>query len=171
MERIKKALQFYYRREIAYPDTLNSLAAYSALPKEMAFPMKDRGGNQWAYRLVGIRHMPGLLDQKYRLRSRMLGSGSDLAQALKVPYAERIRVRPLGVQSVVRGRAIVKIEILSTPDDSADIKDPKKNQTVLAGVDTWTEDVLLAYAGRYLILMCDRYHWKIFPKTPPGSRT
>ena len=164
-ERVRHALQFYYRREIGYPKNLAELAAYEALPETLRFPPQDRWQRPWHYRLVGYRRLSGLQNQKYELQSARLGARSDLAQALAAPYAEQITLRPLGLSSTAPGREVVEMERVPPPG-AADAEEvsPRARQTAQVGVHTWTEDVLLVYVGQHIILVCDRSHWKVFPK-------
>ena len=93
-ERVKAALQFYYRREVRYPRALDELIAYKWMPKELAPPREDRFGSEWRYALVGFKSMSGLLDQKYEISASKLGKGSDLTEALTKPYGSMLRIRP-----------------------------------------------------------------------------
>ena len=165
--RVQQALQFYYRREIGYPSTLAALTDYAALPATMTFPTTDRWGLRWNYRLVGYSRLSGLLNQKYTLRSQKLGSGSDLEQVLAMPYGEQITARMLRIPSSVPGREVVEMEI-ALPVDPADEGAVPRRLTVAAGVNAWSEGLFLAYVGRNFILVCDRSHWKVYPK--PGTR-
>jgi len=168
-ERIKIALQFYYRREIGYPRNLKELAAYEALPKKLAFREKDWWDNPWDYRLVGFKRIPNLLNQKYRLRSSKLGEGSDLAEALALPYGSEIRVRPLAVNSALRhGLELIEMEILPEADENATADTSRRPKTAMVGAGTMTEGVFLAHIGEKILIVCDRCHWKLFGK--PASR-
>jgi hypothetical protein len=168
MARVRQALQFYYNREIGYPPTLGELAAYPELPETMAFPAVDRWGLRWNYRLVGFRHLPGLLNQKYAIRAHKLGAGSSLEQALALPYGEQIRIRVIRLLSTVPDREVVEMEIMPPLLGNPDQAPGRERKRVTVGVNTWTEDVLLAYVGRQIILVCDRLHWKVLPK--PSTR-
>jgi hypothetical protein len=165
--RVQQALQFYYRREIGYPSTLTALTDYAALPATMTFRAADRWGLRWNYRLVGYSRLSGLLNQKYTLRSQKLGSGSNLEQVLAMPYGEQITARMLRIPSSVPGREVVEMEI-ALPVDPEDEGAVPRRQAVAAGVNSWSEGLFLAYVGRQFILVCDRSHWKVFPK--PGTR-
>jgi len=164
MQRVQQALQFYYRREIAYPKTLDELAAYKALPEKMAFPMKDRRGNSWNYSLVGYSSMPDLLNQKYSLSSGRLGKNYDLKKALATPYGSQIRIRPTGVTSMVRGRKQTEIEIEDTTRQSAEGRETQEKRTIMVNTGIRTKEALLAYSGKHIFLVCDSYHWKAFLK-------
>ena len=164
--RVQAALQFYYRREIGYPTTLTTLTAYPALPGTMAFPAADRWGLRWDYRLVGYRRLTGMLNQKYALDSRNLGSESDLEQALARPYGAGITARMLSVLSSTPGREVIEMEVVSPADPANEGASPRRT-TVATGVNAWAEGLFVAYVGRQFILVCDRSHWKLFPK--PGT--
>ena len=165
--RVQQALQFYYRREIGYPSTLAALTDYAALPATLAFRPADRWRLRWNYRLVGYSRLSGLLNQKYTLRSQKLGSGSDLEQVLAMPYGQQITARMLRIPLSAPGREVVEMEI-ALPVDPADEGAVPRRLTVAAGVNAWSEGLFLAYVGRNFILVCDRAHWKVYPK--PGTR-
>ncbi|MBT3296025.1 MAG: hypothetical protein HN919_11395 [Verrucomicrobia bacterium] len=164
--RVQQALKFYYRREIGYPSTLAALTDYAPLPATITFRAADRWGLRWDYRLVGYKRLSGLLNQKYTLRSQKLGSGSDLEQALARPYGEQITGRMLRIRSNVPGREVVEMEI-ALPAAADEGASPRRRK-VVGSVNTWTEDLFVAYVGRQFILVCDRSHWKVYPK--PGTR-
>lgn len=169
-EQVKVALQFYYRREVGYPPSLKELAAYKPLPKEQAPPFRDRWDAEWSYRLVGLKRIPGLLDQKYELLSKRLGTGSDLAEALKVPCGDKIRIRPLAVRSAEPGREIIEMGAAPPPEGSAPPKSAAApaSATVLVSAGQSSSGVLLAYVGRHLLVLCDDYSWKVLPR--PDNR-
>lgn len=162
-ERVKTALQYYYRKEIGYPRTLRDLAAFEALPKGLAPPYKDRWDRAWSYRLVGLKTLPGLLDQKYELQAQDLGSGSDLADALTLDYGERIEAKAVGMRSTTPGHEVVDMVVGPRARDDA----KPGGRTSLASIGMWTEGVYLAYVGKRILLVCDRYHWKVLVK-PAG---
>jgi hypothetical protein len=164
-EQVRATLQFYYRKEIGYPRTLQDLAAYKGLPIDLKPPYKDRWDQAWSYRLVGLKTLPGLLDQKYELQSRKLGEGSDLAEALALGYGERIEAKAVGMRSATAGREIVDMLIGARASESYS---GPKDKASLASVGMWTEGVFLAYVGQRIILVCDYYHWKILVK-PTGT--
>jgi hypothetical protein len=167
-ERVKQALQVYYRREIGYPPALSDLAAYEALPEALVFPLQDRWQRPWHYRLIGYRRLSGLQNQKYELQSVKLGARSDLTEALSVPYGQQITMRPTRILSGVRGRGVVEMEILPPPGAvPLEGQSLPAGERVQIGVQAWVHGVFLAHVGQHLILVCDRSHWKVFPK--PGA--
>ena len=155
---VRATLQFYYRKEIGYPRTLQDLAAYKGLPIDLKPPYKDRWDQAWSYRLVGLKTIPGLLDQKYELLSRTLGDGSDLAQALTLKYGEKIDAKAVGMRSSTPGREVVDMVIGARARES---EIGPKTRTSLVSVGTWTEGMFLAYVGKRILLVCDRHHWEI----------
>jgi len=163
-ERVKAALQFYYRKEIGYPRTLQDLAAYEKLPKVLTPPYKDRWGQAWTYRLVGLKTLPGLLNQKYDLQSRTLEGGSDLPKALTLGFGEGIEAKPAGMRSTTPGHEVV--DMLFGPR-ARETDAGANGRASVVSVGTWTEGVFLAYVGKRIILVCDRYHWEILVK-PTG---
>lgn len=163
IQRVQQALQFYYRREIAYPETLDALAAYKALPEKMAFPMKDCWGENWNYQLVGYGQLPELLNQKYSLSFRQIEKNADLKKALALPYGSQIRIRPTGLTSMIKGRENNEIEIEEPNIQGADGKEQDK-RTLMVNTGTRAHGSLIAYSGNYIFLVCDLYHWKVFLK-------
>jgi hypothetical protein len=161
--RVQQALQFYYRREIGYPATLEELTAYPALPKSLAFPAVDRWGRRWDYRLVGFRRLSGMLNQKYALTSPKLGSESDFEQALAQPYKVQITARIIRVRTIASGRDVVEMEIES-PAGPAGEGASARRRKVVVGLNSWSEGLFLAYVGRNFILVCDRSYWQLLPK-------
>ena len=163
MQHIQQALQFYYRREIAYPETLAELAVYKALPEKLAFPMKDCWGDDWNYQLVGYSRMPDLLNQKYSLTYRQIEKNADLKKALAIPYASQIRIRPTGVTSRVEGRENNEIEVEETSSQGLEGVEQEK-RTLMVNTGIRTHGSIIAYSGKYIVLVCDFYHWKVFLK-------
>ena len=104
-ERVKPALQFFYRKQVRYPYSLNELRTDKRLPAELLPPERDRWDEAWRYKLVGFKNIPNLQDQKYELLSATLGADSDLTSALAVPLGERVTVKPVRVRTTaVSGR-------------------------------------------------------------------
>ena len=165
-EKVKKALQFYYRRNVAYPRKLTDLAAYPMLPKSLSFDERDRWHLYWSYRLTGLKTIPGLLDQKYELQSQRLGDGSDLAEALTVPCGALLRVEPVRVRSTTPGREVLELRYL--PAGETREAENTAGGIVISTVGSWTDSVYLAYVGRYVVIVNDYHHWKVLPK--PGVR-
>lgn len=168
-DQIKKALQFYYRREIGYPRNLRELAEYKGLPESLAFQAKDRWGNPWEYRLTGFSKIANLLNQKHQLRSSKLGDGSDLARALALPYGSGIQIKPVAVQPGLReGLELLEIEVLSDPGEETATQNDSAQRAHLAivGEGTLTDGAFLAHIGKHILVVCDRYHWKLFAKPP-----
>ena len=161
-DRVKAALQFYYRREVRYPRSLDELFAYAPLPQALAPPRQDQWGQDWRYVLVGFKALPGLLDQKYGISSSRLGEGSDLAEALAVPYGGLIRVRATRMLSSTPGNEIVEWMIARPPAAAAGKEKAKPaERTVALGVNSTAEGVFVAYVGRTILIVYDDNHWKL----------
>jgi hypothetical protein len=146
-EQVKSGLQYFYKKEVKYPGTLGELAAFEGLPAELKPIARDRFDQPWKYKLAGFKSIPGLFDQKYELESGKLGIDSDLKQALAFPYGERMHITPVALKSadtleVVRGRST---------------EGPK----MMVSVGRKIDDVLFAFAGREIIILCDRDHWTV----------
>ena len=165
-ERVKAALQFYYRREVRYPRSLDELLAYAPLPKNLAPPRQDRWGTNWRYTLVGFKSMPGLMDQKYEISAAGLGGGADLAAALAVPYADLIHVRPNRMLSSKPGGEIVEWMTERPASEPPGAAKPA-GQTMALGVNSTAEGMSVVYIGRTILIVHDNYHWKLFVR-PAG---
>ena len=149
-EKVAAALQSYYRKEIAYPKDLAQLAAHPKLKSGPQPPATDRFGKPWNYMLTGFEKVKGFADQKYSLRSALLGDVSDLKSAVKLPYASRISVVPQQVIPAPGGTLAVKFSFGKT--------------TAVVGVGTATGELYVAFVGTKIIVVCDYTHWKIFPR-------
>lgn len=147
-ETLKDALQKVYLREVAFPDRLDVWANDTT----NAPPLTDRWGKTWQYGLVGFKHIPGLRNQKYALRSRILLRHSDLAAALDVPYADRIRLKPVRLKTLDSGKALIEF-------DPGDDTGP-----ALLTVGARHGLVALAYVGEHILLLGDGDHWKALSK-------
>jgi len=143
-EQVAGALQGYYRKEVAYPKTLDQVR--QATP----FPSVDRFGKPWNYKLTGFAKLPGFIDQKYALESAILGDVSDFNGALKLPYAARIVAVPVQVLGPQGGVPTVKFNLAGS--------------AALIGVGQGAGNLYLAYLGAHLIVVCDYTHWKILPR-------
>lgn len=151
-ERVRRALLQTYRRDVAYPDALASLAA---VPGDDPPPLEDRWGRPWHYRPVALKHFPDLRGQTYVLESTSLGPLSDLDRALQGPCPaepplKAVRSMPGGVQTIQFERAGAE----------------KRAPIVLAegGSEGGT---LLAYVGERLLVLAEGDCWFIVPRPPP----
>lgn len=148
-EQVLPALQAYYRKEAAYPKTLEQLAAHPKLKAEPQPPWRDRFGKPWDYQLTGFAKLKGFADQKYSLRSAMLGDLSDIKSAVRAPYASRIQAVP--VQVIPAGNALA-------------VKFNLPGSAAIVGVGQATGDLHVAFVGAKIVVVCDYTHWKIFPR-------
>lgn len=164
-EKVKAALQFYYRREVRYPRSIDELVAYAPLPKDLRPPGRDRWGANWVYALVGFKSLSGLLDQQYEISAQKLGNGSELAAALAVPYGGMMHVRPNRMLSSKPGSEIVEWLIAPSAASPADAQKPKPaERTVALGVNSTSEGLSVAYIGRTILIVYDTYHWKLLAR-------
>lgn len=150
-EKVATALQLYYRKEIAYPKTLEQLAKHPKIPADAQPPFNDRFGKPWTYRLIGFGKVAGFTDQKYSLQSAVLGDFSEFKAALQIPYASRIVATPAQVVAVPGSTVAAKFNL------------PGKSAAVV-GLGQATGDLHLAFVGSQIIVVCDYTHWKVFPK-------
>jgi hypothetical protein len=151
-EKVAAALQLYYRREIAYPKTLDLLAKHPKIPADARPPFIDRFGQQWNYRLTGLAKATGFTDQKYSLQSMVLGDLSDMKSALAAPYASRITAVPAQIIPAPGGASAVKFSNVG------------KGGTAIVAVGQASGDLHVAFAGAKIVVVSDFTHWKIFPK-------
>lgn len=144
-EQVRRALQLVYKRDIAYPPTLDAL---QKLPANQALPLKDRWNAPWKYGLVEFKRIKGVSGQAYTLESSTLGAaGSDLAGALKQPPLARIPLKPIAAAS---GTVTFK-----TTGDSP--------QKVMLSEGAQTENVTLAYLGAKIMILTDGDFWLVLP--------
>lgn len=137
-EKVAAALQIYYRKNVAFPKSLDQLTKPP--------PLSDRFGKPWAYQLTGFTKLRGFADQKYSLQSSTLGDWSEMKAAIAAPYASRITATP--AQLVANA---VRFDI------------PGKGASVI-GVGQAAGDLHLAFVGSQIIVVCDFTHWKVFPR-------
>ncbi len=143
-DQVAAALQAYYRKQVAYPKTLEQL------PAESRPPLSDRFGKLWSYQLTGFAKVPGFTDQKYVLQSVLLGDTSDFKAALKLPYGTRIAAVPMQVLALPGGAQAVKFNMGKSP--------------AVVGVGQAGGDLFLAFVGARILVVCDYTHWKILPR-------
>jgi hypothetical protein len=149
-EQVAAALQAYYRKEIAYPRTLEQLASNPKLKSEPQPPFQDRFGKPWSYSLTGFAKLKGFADQKYSLQSAVLGDMSDLKTAVKLPYAARISAVPQ--------------QVIPAPGNTLAVKFNLAGNTAIVGAGQATGALHVAFVGAKIIVVCDYTHWKIFPR-------
>jgi len=142
-EQVAAALQGYYRKQVAYPKSLDLVAA--AKP-----PMADRFGKPWVYRLTGFAKVPGFTDQKYSLQSALLGDGSELKTAVQLPYAARIKAAPM--------------QVVAGPASAPAVKFNFGGSAGVVAVGQSAGELFLAYVGTQIVVVCDFTHWKILPR-------
>ncbi|MEI6072304.1 MAG: hypothetical protein WCS31_10965 [Verrucomicrobiae bacterium] len=143
-DQVAGALQAYYRKNVAYPKTLEQL------PADARPPLGDRFGKPWNYRLSGLAKVPGFEDQKYSLQSAALGDLSDFKESLELPYAARI--------------AAVPQQVIAAPGNSPMVKFRVAGTSVLLGVGQAAGSLHLAFAGEKILVVCDDTHWKILSR-------
>jgi len=150
-ERVVKALQLFYRKEVGYPASLADLIAHPKVPKEQHPPLNDRFGNPWQYRLVGIKGLPTMQDQRYELLSTALGDQSPLEVALEAPYGFGIDLIPEAV-----------FPALNPPQVS--FKNPAGGGATAIPLGRSAGGLYLAYIGNQIVIVCNHSYWKIFSR-------
>jgi hypothetical protein len=168
-EKVKEALRFYYLRNVAYPRKLSELVDYPKLPQSLAFNNFDRWNSTWRYRLCGLKTIPGLMDQKYLLECRRLGSGSDLTEAMLVPCGVLPRVESLFVKRTTPGRMAVLEMKLLTEGVNEETQTTGKRSALMVG--TSRGPLYLAYVGQRIVIVSDYYHWRVLPNTARDRRS
>ena len=151
-ERVKLALKQLYRKDIEFPP---SLEAMRGLPAAQRGPFTDRWGQTWSYRLTEFKspNLKNLRGQRYELQSAMLRADSDLAEALKRPYAAKINLKAVKLISASPGKEAV--EFVTT--------DEKQQKTVLT-VGTDVGGVTFLFLGSGLLILSDGDSWAVLPK-------
>ena len=153
-ERLRTALQAYYRVHVRFPDTLDALAPpANAVP----LPLKDRFDKPWAYELGRFQRVRGLVGQRYTLASPTLGATSDLAQALARTYGAAV-LEPVEVTAAGEGKSAVRFKTVG----------PAPKDVVLTeGTDY--NGLTLARVGATLLALSDGDSWWLLPR-PAGGR-
>jgi hypothetical protein len=151
-DKVVAALQLYYRKEIAYPKTLEQLNSHPKIPAAARPPMTDRMGRPWSYRLVSLGKLAGLADQKYVLQSTALGELTELPAAVQAPYGSTIQAVPVQVLPPIGETVPVKFKLGG------------KGGTAVVQVGQATGDLHLAFVGAKILVVCDYTAWKVFPK-------
>lgn len=150
-EKVAAALQVYYKKEIAYPKSLDQLSTLPKLPAAARPPLTDRFGKPWVYQLTGFSKLPGFTDQKYSLQSAALGDLSELKKTLALPYASRLSATPAQVLAAADGSQAVRFNI------------PGKSGIVIS-LGQAAGDLHVAFVGAQIIAVCDFTHWTIYPR-------
>ena len=143
-EKVRAALKKIYLKEIEFPASLDPIKTLKmkALP-----PFADRWGKAWTYRLESS--IKGLSSQNYVLESSRLGSRSDLAKTLALPYADRVSLEP------------VKVSPVSADTVEFAIRGGKSGYLQAGGV---LNGITVAYIGVNIIVMADENHWRVVLK-------
>jgi len=149
-EKVAAALQAFYRKEVAYPKDLAQVTMHPRLKNEPKAPETDRFGKPWSYTLTNLEKFQGLTDQKYSLRSSVLGDLSDLKVAEKLPYGARITAVPQ--------------RVIAMPDNTAAVSFNTGTTSSLSMLGPGTGDLHLAFIGAKIIVVCDHTHWKLFSR-------
>jgi len=149
-EKVVASLQAYYRREVAYPKNLELIAAHPRLKNEPKAPEKDRFGNPWSYTLTGFEKTKGFPDQKYSLKSSVLGDLSDLQSAASLVYASKITAVPQ--------------RVITMPNNTSAVSFNLGKSVSMSMAGPGQGDLHLAFIGAKFIVVCDHTHWKILPR-------
>ena len=152
---VKRALRAYYAERVRFPNALSDLRVAGAAAD---LPMTDRWGKPWQYRLGHFRKVQGAAGQRYECESTVLGSGTDLAVALRRPYAAGIGLVPRKMMAGDDQRPTVLFRI----------RDPPARDVVLTE-GTAYESVSLAAAGPALLILTDGDCWLVLPRPEKGE--
>ncbi len=150
MEKVEASLRSFYRREIAYPKDLAQIPSHPKFITENKFPETDRFGKPWVFALTGFEKLKGFPDQRYTLKSAVLGDLSGLKAAEALPYASRILAVPQ--------------RIVSMPDNTTAVSFKTGANTSLSRMGPGTGELHLAFVGYKIIVVCDHLHWKLLPR-------
>jgi hypothetical protein len=143
-EKVRAALKKIYLKKIEFPSSLDPI---KTLKMKSLPPFTDRWGKPWMYRLESS--IKGLESQQYVLESSQLGSRSDLAKALALPYAGRVSLEP------------VKVSPVSADTVEFALRGGKSGYLQAGGV---LNGVTVAYIGMNIIVMADESHWRVVLK-------
>lgn len=149
-QKVQDALAVYYRANVEFPDTLQTLRTFL---KEPSLPWTDRWDAHWEYKLTSFTTIKGPRGQRYILQSKTLLESSDLAQALKQPYAGRIRLAPLSLNVSSTGAQNVFFKIAND-----------RPEKILLSEGGRTAGNTLAYIGTTILILCDGDHWRVLAK-------
>jgi hypothetical protein len=149
-DRVREALRVHYAAKVRFPERLDELRGPAAPP------LADRWGKPWVYRLTRFEKVRGLAAQRYILESGTLGAASDLAAALREPYAGRLRLTAERVLTA-DGRLAVQFRTLDAPP-----RDVTLTEGTAAG------SVRLARVGESLLVLCDEEAWLVL-RRPAGD--
>ena len=157
-EALVAALRQWYAANVAYPPALDVL---QTLPDIQTLPLQDRWGDPWNYRLVPMRQMPQLTDQRYQLESRALFRSSDLATALRQLESSTTHVRFLRIVS--RQPPVISVEITQPEMDPV-------NATLALGASA--SGVRLCALSPIMAICSDGDRWIMVPfrSDPAGER-
>jgi len=140
-EKVRGALKKIYLRDIAFPASLESLKSLKNFPIP---PLTDRWGKPWEYRLECS--LKGMNNQQYVLESTRLGSRSDLASMLALPYANDITLDP--------------IRLSSANADTVEFSNGTGKSAFLQAGSTFNGNTV-AYLGEKIIVLADENHWRV----------
>ena len=141
---VTSALKESYRRDIEFPA---SLEAVKAPGEKASFPLTDRWGKPWVYRRGST--IKGMETQRYDLESSVLGIRSDIKDALKMGYGERMDLK--AVRMVPGSKNVVEFKT-------------GEGRTLLREEGDRGNIVNLIYVGTYIIVLSDGNHWSVMAK-------
>ena len=147
-EQVVAALQKVYAEDLEYPE---ALSAVSEPPPEARPPMADRFGAAWLYTPTAFKKLQTGDRQTFVLESTRLGTGSDLKQALALPYGADFSFKPAKVMPSIGGKAVITF------------------QDAAGRVETLSEgaagsDLGLAYLGDQVLILSGGDYWSIQPR-------
>ena len=142
-------LKAYYADHVEFPAKLDGFAA---LPEAKRPPMSDRWGKPWVYRIAPLIRLRTNLGQTFVLQSSVLGETTELAKALKLPYAAGIDLRPVRLVSGAAGTAVLFEAGTEKP---------------LLTVGTAQGRVTFAWMGAETIVLSNGDHWQLLRRPPP----
>ena len=106
-EVVVAALLGYFGDHVVYPESIH---VFDNVPLVTRPPLVDRWGRAWKYRLAAFKHLKRAKKQRYILESSELDPLTDLKDALNVPYASRINIKPVSIMAAVPGLNSVMFE-------------------------------------------------------------
>ena len=149
-ERVRTALQNYYRDHVEFPSSLSALNKLAITNRP---PLADRFGQAWKYELKSLKRLIMARAQDYRLLSYTLGDDSDLAAVLRRPYGGGLVLwKP------------VRFIPAANADTTSTVTFEKDGAKIILTEGARQAGVTLVYAREGMIIITDGDYWQLFAR-------
>lgn len=153
---LRVVLQLWYNKHMAYPEKYQD--AIDMFQEKTRAAKTDRWGRNWEYELVGFQMLTKVpKNQKYSLKSSLLGDISDYVKALEVPYASGIDIEPMKMGITTPGKESVYFKKI----------DDKTNAPIKMDLGELKRGFSLGYVGQNILAVTDGNHWKLMSRPRP----